>query len=151
MMKCHIYADGGLIGWAKFVHFDPGMGVSTGPFVPNEDYAKFQPIFRDTTLRYGSVGEARSEAGIESWRKAQAFNLTARTVAGETLEPQGGITIFDYSEELEDDAMEVHLLGLPRETSEKYFQEAIGAYYQYGGNRMNHSEKSEARSKTGGH
>ena len=132
-MQCLIYSNKKLVAHADFVHFDPGMGCTVAPFIPSEGYKEIRPTVRAYSL-IGSFAdtEATPETkahAAEVYQRCIALDLTACTLSGEDLEPAGGITLFDFSEELDDDPYEVHLLGLPRDISEKYFHEAIELYY----------------------
>jgi len=132
MMQCFIYSHEELIGKANFVAFDPGMGVASAPFSPSENYEKIRPTVHAFSL-LGSLAdinatdETKAHAEEVS-RRFASLGLTARTDAGEVLEPEGGVSLWDFSKELDDDPYEVSLLGLPRDISENYFHEAIRQY-----------------------
>jgi len=131
-MQCLIYSNKKLVAHADFVHFDPGMGCTVAPFIPGENYEEVRAVIQEFT-QLGSAAdtdatpETKAHAA-EVHQRCAALELTAYTQAGEVVEPAGGITLFDFSEELDDDPYEVHLFGLPRDISEKYFREAIELY-----------------------
>ena len=132
-MQCLIYSNQKLVGHADFTAFDPGMGCTVASFIPGEDYEEIR-----STVRAFSLLGTKADTDATPATKAHAakvyqlcadLNLTAHTLSGEVLEPEGGITLFDFSKELDDDPYEVTLFGLPRDISEKYFHEAIQKYY----------------------
>ena len=132
-MQCLIYSNRSLVGQADFIHFDPGMGCTVAPFLPSVDYEEIRPTVRAYSL-LGSFAdtEATPETkahAAEVYQRCLALDLTAHTLSGEVLEPAGGITLEDYSEELDEDPYQVTLFGLPRHISEKYFHDAIRQYY----------------------
>jgi len=132
-MQCLIYSRGELTGHADFAGFDPPMGVASGSFCPNENYKRISAIIREVTF-LGSLTdtEATEKTRLHAqdvFRRLEALELKARTVAGEDLDLAGGVSITDFSEELEDDPYEVTLLGMTRDISEKYFHDAIQQYY----------------------
>ena len=133
MMQCLIYSQGKLIAHADFVGFDPGMGCTLASFIPGENYEEIRPTVRAFTSlgSFADVDATRETRAYatEVYQRCAALDLTAYTHAGELLEPAGGIALFDFSEELDNDPYEVHLLGLPRDISEKYLHEAIQQYY----------------------
>jgi|GEM_PF-913798 len=132
-MQCLIYSNKKLVAQADFVHFDPGMGCTLAPFMPCGDYEEIRPTVRAYSL-LGSFAdtEATPETkahAAEVYQRCIALDLTAHTLSGEVLEPAGGITLEDFSEELDEDPYQATLFGLPRDISEKYFQDAIRQYY----------------------
>ena len=127
MMQCLIYSQGELIGEATFTALDSGMGVVYAPFHPNQNYDKISPLIREFSL-LGSFADinATEETRLhaeEVFRRLQALELQACTLAGEDTDPAGGVSIEDFSEEFEDDPCAVTLLGLPRSICEKYFND----------------------------
>ena len=133
MMQCFIYSHEDLVGEANFVAFDPGMGGTSAPFIPSGNYEKIRLTVQEFSM-LGSLADINATEETkahaeEVLRRCASLRLTAKTAAGERLEPAGGVTLYDYSEELNDDPYEVILFGLPQDTSEKYFREAIQQYY----------------------
>lgn len=126
-MHCFIYAHEELIGEADFIVLDSGMGVTSAPFRPNENYEKIRPAIRAYSL-LGTLADINATEETKAYaaevqRRCDSLGLTTVTVSGEMLEMAGGISISDYFEELEDDPYEVTLLGLSRNICEKYFPE----------------------------
>ena len=132
-MQCLIYSNKELVGHADFTAFDPGMGCTVAPFIPGENYEEI----RSTVRAFSQLGTSADTDATPATKAHAArvyqlcadLNLTAQTVAGEDIELAGGVSIVDFSEELDDDPYEVHLLGMSRDISEKYFHEAIQEYY----------------------
>lgn len=126
-MHCFIYSREELIGEAAFAAFDSGMGVTSAPFRPNQNYEKISPIIREFSF-LGSFADtdATEETRLhaeEVFRRLETLQLKAQTVAGENIELAGGVSITDFSEELDDDPYEVTLLGMSRIICEKHFGE----------------------------
>lgn len=125
MMQCLIYSHEKLIGHADFVAFDPGMGCTVAPFMPSGDYEEIRPIIREFSFLGSSADTNATEEtrlhAEEVFRRLEALQLKAQTVAGEDIELAGGVSILDFSEELDDDPYEVTLLGMSRIICEKYF------------------------------
>ena len=118
------------MGESESVGFDPGEGCVVAPFVPGKHYEKIGPTVRAfSMLGFSAETDANKAHAEEVLQRCAALGLTARTAAGERLEPSGGITLYDYSEELDEDPYEVALFGLPWDISEKYFHEDIRQYY----------------------
>lgn len=132
MMHCFIYSREELIGHADFIGFDPGMNCTTAPFLPSENYEEVRSTVRAFSLLaltdINATRETKAHAA-EVYQRCAALNLTAYTLSEEVLEPEGGITLFDFSDELDDDPYEVTLFGLPEDISEKYFHQAIQQYW----------------------
>ncbi len=110
-MKCFLVARGEVVGEMEPRAFDEGMGVVTGWFQSNSHYLAIQSIVREKYL-----GQVTS--------LIQELELRARTEDGEQLEPLSGLRLFDYSLELEEDALELDIVGLPREQFLRFWRDA---------------------------
>jgi len=100
-----------IVGNSELEHGDPPMGVATGKFLPNLEYAKFQAaiIFaRDKSQSHLSLG--------------------IRVCGGQELSAMGGVRIADYSAELGDDALEVYVLGITSPDYAELFPNHVAAY-----------------------
>jgi hypothetical protein len=127
-MKCHLYANGELVGWAELISTDPPMGCVSGPFYPNDNYRKIQPIIREHHLFDGSLGKKDEKKLIEAQDKISALCMVAITEYGEALDPVGGVHIVDFSEELDEDPYQLDVLGLPHDTFDRLFPLARQEY-----------------------
>ena len=106
-MKCRLYSNSTLIGLAEFTGFDDGMNCAVGDFFPEAAYDDVRPVVQQLTRASLSPGDADS-----SW---DGLSLTLMDAEGRSLNPAGGTVLFDYSEQFEEPAYEVHVLGLPQE------------------------------------
>jgi len=127
-MKVEVLAKNEVIGHSDMQHGDPPMGVVMGKFVPNENYLKYQNLVREYQLYNGTYGHQDMDKLQVLQGKVDALDLQARTPHGEMLQPSGGIHITDLSVELDEEEMEVAILGLSHETYKKYFQSFIDEY-----------------------
>jgi hypothetical protein len=131
-MKCHVYANGMLVGSADLMPADPPMGVASGPFYPNDDYQKIQPVLREHNLYDGTLGEVNAQKLREAQDKIYALRLSVITEAGDILDPLGGVNIVDFSEELDEDPYQIDVLGLPFDTYDRLFPSAWQEYLDKG-------------------
>src|SRR5215470_11392343 len=131
-MKCHVYANGALVGSAELMAADPPMGVASGPFYPNDDYKKIQPIIREHNLYDGTLGSVNEQKLWDSQAKISALRLSVTTEDGETLDPLSGVNIVDFSEELDEDPYQIDVLGLPFDTYDRLFPSAWQQYLDKG-------------------
>ena len=99
-----------------------------GQFIPNENYQKYQNIIREYQHYNGAYGHKDIEKLQNVQHKVDALDLQVRIANGEILQPGGGVHITDLSVELDMEEMHVNVLGLPRETYQKYFQSLIDEY-----------------------
>jgi hypothetical protein len=127
-MRCNLYANDELVGWAELTHTDPPMGCASGPFYPNDNYRKIQPIIREYNLYDGTLGEVNEQKRIEAQDKIDGLRLSVVTEDGETLDPLSGVNIVDFSEELDEDPYQIDVLGLQFDTYERLFPSAWQEY-----------------------
>jgi hypothetical protein len=127
-MRCNLYANEELVGWAELIYTDPPMGCVSGPFYPNDNYKKIQPVIREHNLYDGSFGIRDEQKLIEAQDKINGLCLVAVTEDGETLNPVGGVHIVDFSEELDEDPYQLDVLGLPHDTFDRLFPLARQEY-----------------------
>jgi hypothetical protein len=127
-MKCNLYANEELVGWADLISTDPPMGCASGPFYPNESYGKIQPIIREYNLYDGTLGEVNEQKRIEAQDKIDALRLSVVTEDGETLDPLSGVHIVDFSEELVEDPYQLDVLGLAFDIYDRLFPLAWQEY-----------------------
>lgn len=132
-LKCNVYAKGILVGSADLAPADPPMGVASGPFYPNDDYKKIQPLIREYLLYDGTIGEADAQKRLEAQAKLEILRLSVITEHGEVLDPAGGVHIADFSGELDEDPYQLDVLGLAFEIYDRLFPLAWQEYLnQYG-------------------
>jgi hypothetical protein len=126
-----IYADEVPVGWSEFPKGDPPTGGLTGPFYPEEGYAKIRPLVLDRRNYDGSLGPLDDEM-MERWY-AQFYKHVFTIVAedGGSLHPTG-IHFVDFADVLPVDEdpypYEVSLIGVPYEEYQQYFQALWDAY-----------------------
>lgn len=127
-MRCNLYANEELIGWAELIPTDPPMGRASGPFHPNDSYGKIQPIIREYHLYDGTLGEVNGIKRLETQAKIDALGLSVITDEGEVLDPAGGVHVADFSGELDDDPYQLDVIGLPFDIYERLFPLAWQEY-----------------------
>ena len=127
-MKCHVYANGELIGWVELISTDPPMGCVSGPFNPNDNYKKIQPVIREHHLYDGSFGKKDEKKLQEVQANINAMCIIAITDDGEVLDPVGGVCIDDFSGELDEDPYQLSVLGLEHDTFTRLFPLAHQEY-----------------------
>lgn len=116
-MKCFLVARGEVVGEMEPNIFDNGMNVVSGPFHPNEKYAKIQPLIRQNC-------GAEEEDAVSGRELFAGLDLHSRTKEGERLEADGGVFLFDYSLELSKNAMQLDVLWLTREQFLRFWHDA---------------------------
>ena len=131
-MKCHVYTNGMLVGSAELIPADPPMGSASGPFYPNENYQRIQPIIREHNLYDGTLGEVNEQKLWEAQAKINALRLSVITEDGEALDPLSGVNIVDFSEELDEDPYQLDVLGLPFDIFDRLFPSAWQEYLDKG-------------------
>lgn len=104
MPKFDILAGTVCIGHSWLEHGDAPIGVAAGRFLPAAAYAAVQP----TVLASASDSQ---------------IGLALRVLApdGSQLAGDGSVQIVDYSPELGDDAIEVHVIGIEPERYVQWF------------------------------
>ena len=95
-----VFSHSELIGWSKFEHRDPSMGVAFGRFNPAPAYAKIQAAIRSTFAASDRVG-AQVNLG-----------LSIKTATGHELNVSRCASIADNSDELRPQDVEIELLGV---------------------------------------
>jgi hypothetical protein len=127
-MRCNLYANDELVGWAELIPTDPPMGCASGPFYPNDSYRKIQPVIREYNLYDGTLGEVNEQKRLEAQDKIDALRLSVITEDGEALDPLSGVHIVDYSVELAEDPYQLDVLGLPFDIYDRLFPLAWQEY-----------------------
>jgi hypothetical protein len=111
MPRFEVLSDGVLVGHSELESGDPPMGVVQGRFVPSLAYSAIR----------SSVVEDRDGSQAH-------LVLAVRPTNGAELPAQGGVRIMDYSAELGDEEIEVHVLGIGYPLYEELFPEHVAAY-----------------------
>src|SRR5262245_66617553 len=112
-MRCNLYANDELVGWAELTHTDPPMGCASGPFYPNDSYRRIQPIIREYNLYDGTLGEVNEQKRLEEQTKIDALRLSVVTVDRAALDPLGGVDVVDFSDGLVEEPSQLDVIGLP--------------------------------------
>ena len=128
ILRCQVCANGILIGSAELIAEDPPMGCASGPFYPDDGYRKIQPIIREYHLYDGTLGEVNGQKRLEAEAKIDALRLSVITEDGEVLDPEVGVHISDFSEELDEDPYQLDVLGLPFDIYDRLFPLAWQEY-----------------------
>jgi hypothetical protein len=132
-MKCNLYSDEELVGWAELISTDPPMGCASGPFYPNDNYRKIQPIIREYHLYDGTLGEVNEQKRIDTQAKIDALRLSVITEDGEVLDPAVGVHLADFSEELDEDPYQLDVIGLSFDIYDRLFPLAWQEYLKLKG------------------
>jgi hypothetical protein len=111
MKRFEVLAGPTVIGHSDLELGDAPMGVAGGQFVPSTEYASVRPAC------VAARDSSQSHIG-----------LSVRLVGDESVPAQGGVQIFDYSEELGTASVEVHVNGIPYSLYERLFPEHVAAY-----------------------
>jgi hypothetical protein len=108
-----VFSHSELIGWSKFEHRDPPMGVAFGRFHPAPAYAKVRAAIRSTFDVSDRVG-------------AQAIlGLSVKTPTGHDFNITRCGSIADNSDESRPQDVEIELLGVVE--YDRYFPQAPGS------------------------
>jgi hypothetical protein len=127
-VKYDVWAGDEIVGWSELPHADPPMGYVFGPFHPNEDYAAIQPLIRECHKYDGSLGILNERKLKRVTVRVRALDLKVKTATGETLEPEGGVHLTDFSAELGE--IQLDVFGLPHETMIMYWPTECEQYWQ---------------------
>ncbi len=111
MKRFEVLVGPTVIGHSDLERGDAPMGVAGGQFVPAPGYA---------SVRLACV------AARESSQSHIGFSV--RLAGKESVPAQGGVQIFDYSDELGQAGVEVHVNGIPYPLYERLFPEHVAAY-----------------------
>lgn len=129
-MKFNLYVSDECVGWSELPWADPPMSVVAGPFYPNENYKKVQPTVRELHFHDGSLGPHNESKRQEAMQKVGMLGLELRAETSEVLRPAGNVHLTDFSEELEEQAIEITAFGLPREQFLQFWPNADEEYYK---------------------
>jgi hypothetical protein len=121
-MQFNLLANGELIGYSDLEGADPSMGVRIGRFVPNENYSKYQSLFREhSEIRTGMQVEKELPDEYKRLRaQLDSLHLWIETSNGEKV-GTAHIDLEDFSEELRAEGYELSLVVDDRSTYERFF------------------------------
>ena len=122
-MRFKLLANDELIGHSQLEGADPSMGMRSGKFVPNEQYSKYQNIFREhSQIRTGMRIDVEPPDEYKRLRgQLDSLNLRIETSDGEEV-GANFIDLEDFSEELGEDGYELSMAVDDRGTYEKFFE-----------------------------
>ena len=100
-----------IIGFSELEGADPPMGVASGRFIPTPAYNSIQHHCIEHRDRWISISELRVE-----------------TPEGLTIECSGGVQIIDFSPELGEKVIEVHINGIPYPLYGELFPQHVAVY-----------------------
>jgi hypothetical protein len=129
-MTFYLYAGEQMVGTSELPGADPPMGFVCGPFYPNPNYARIQPLIREAHLYDGSLGASNEEALERVRQKIGSLDLKIKTSTGDELHPAGGLHLTDFSVELNYEAIQLEVFGLSGDTILAYWRDAYDQYYQ---------------------
>ena len=110
-MRFTVKLAGHIIGFSELEQGDAPMGVAFGKFIPTAAYGAIQPYCLVKQGEYSGV-----------------TGLTAEMEGGEQIECSGGVHIMDFSSELGEPAIEVHVNGIPYPRYGEIFPHHVNAY-----------------------
>ena len=110
-MRFEVKLGSEIIGFSDLERGDPPMGVASGRFVPTPDYASIQSY----CIRHR-----------EHWVAIPA--LVVGVAGGVTIECRGDVQIIDFSPELGEAGIEIHLNGVTNPPYSELFRHHVEAY-----------------------
>jgi hypothetical protein len=93
-MKCYLYLNDDLWGWADLQPAHPSRSCVAGAFHPNENYSTVQPLIREAAIHItenGTLGEHDNAKLASAFKAKDKLNLRVRTESGIELEAVGPI------------------------------------------------------------
>ena len=110
-MRFVIKVGNKIVGFSDLEYGDPPMGVAFGRLVPTSAYKSIQQ---------------QCIACRDAWEPIP--DLTVELEEGQGIEGSGGIQIIDFSPELGEDGMQVHVNGIPYPRYGDLFPQHIASY-----------------------
>jgi len=110
-MRFEVKLGNEIIGFSELEGGDPPMGVASGRFVPTPAYASIQPYCIERRDHWLSIPE-----------------LMIELAGGAPIECSGGVQIIDFSPELGEAGIEVHLNGVTNPPYSELFPHHLEAY-----------------------
>jgi hypothetical protein len=117
-MRFTVKLGGHIVGYSELEGGDPPMGVASGKFVPTAAYEAIQP--------YCLMKQADGPEGMLTLEGVEG--LTIEMEGGEQIECSGGVHIMDFSIELGEPLIEVHVNGIPYPQYGEIFPHHVDAY-----------------------
>ncbi len=129
-MRFYLYAGNDSVGWAEFSDGDPPMGTVFGVLYPTRAYARIRPVVLE---RWGpeTIPWKRLPAAEEAvlWANVADLDLQIRTELDEALDPEGGIAILDFRDELTDEDIHIEVAGIAPDTYRRLFPQFWRQYF----------------------
>jgi hypothetical protein len=110
-MRFEVKLGNEILGFSELEGGDPPMGVASGRFVPTAAYASIQPF----CIKHR-----------EHWVSIPA--LTVCVASGVLIECSGGVQIIDFSPELGEAGIEIHLNGVTNPPYGELFPHHVEAF-----------------------
>ena len=122
-MQFCLVANDELIGYSELEGADASMGIRTGRFVPNENYSKYQSLFREHSeiRRVMQIGMEVPDEYKRLRTQLDSLHLRIETIDGEKVGTVA-IDLEDFSEELREEGYELSLVVDDRSTYERFFE-----------------------------
>lgn len=110
-MRFVIKVGSEIVGFSDLEYGDAPMGVAFGSLVPTPAYKSIQP---------------QCIACRDAWKPIPA--LTVELEEGQRIEGSGGIQIIDFSPELGEKGIQVHVNGIPYPRYGELFPQHVASY-----------------------
>jgi hypothetical protein len=118
-MRFEVKLGNQIIGFSELEGGDAPMGVAGGRFLPTPAYASIQPYCIEHRDRWVPIP-----------------GLMISVVGGAPIECSGGIQIIDFSPELGEAGLEIHLNGVPYPRYGELFPHHMEAYKKQFGQKV---------------
>jgi hypothetical protein len=110
-MRFEVKLGSEIIGFSELERGDPPMGIASGRFVPTPAYASIQSYCIKHREHWVSI------PGLKVW-----------AAGGAPIECSGGVQIIDFSPELGEAGIEIHLNGVTNPLYGELFRHHVEAY-----------------------
>ena len=110
-MRFEVKLGSKIVGFSELERGDPPMGVASGRFVPTPAYASIRPFCIEHREHWVSIP-----------------TLTVWVAAGVRIECSGSVQIIDFSPELGEVGIEIHLNGVTNPPFGELFPQHVEAY-----------------------
>ena len=110
-MRFEVKLESEVIGFSELENGDPPMGVASGRLMPTPAYASIQPYCIEHRDHWINIS-----------------GLTVETPGGVLIECGGGVQIIDFSPELGERGIEIHLNGITSPAYTELFPHHAEAY-----------------------
>jgi hypothetical protein len=110
-MRFEVKLGSEIIGFSELGRGDPPTGVASGRFVPTPAYASIQSYCIKHREHWVSI------PGLKIW-----------VAGGVPIECSGGVQIIDFSPELGEAGIEIHVIGVTNPPYGELFRHLVEAY-----------------------